>query len=236
VRLLLSRLVGLAALFTTALMGSPALALEIVVSEATVYTSPTLTSGQLVVYVRLAPGEPPPSIAGYQVAANLAPTASVAFVTPFASSTSAPHVPLISQNFDANFGSDNGPLRASASAFLDTGATPASSGLGLMSIRFQVQPNTLGDFVVSLDTNAISGTVLSNGVGNSVPYTPIQGRIRVVQAPAVPVFPGETQVLFGLLIALTAEAGLVRRKKRNWISRRMDQTGSTNGSTADGRQ
>jgi hypothetical protein len=168
--------------------------------------------GFLHVYVRLAPGETPPDLAGWQAAVDLvAGGTDVAFIAPWAEiPPGSTHPALLASNFLANFGADNGAARASATAFLDTGATPFVDQAGLMRVPFEVAPGAAGAFAVTLDLDAFSGTALSDATISSIPFTAVDGVIAVTPAPHLVPALGDAGLLL-LAGSLLLASILVRR-------------------------
>lgn len=186
------------------LAAAPGGAFDVVVSSTTVNASPSApVNGVVEVFVDLAPGETGlPLLAGFQAAVNRSGGSGVSFQSPFGV-LPVTHTPIISQNFLANFGGDNGAGRASATAFLSApgSGTALVDGRGLYRIPFQVAAGTSGTFTLTLDLNPISGTVLSTPQGAAIPFTPVNGTITVNLVPAAPGLPPPILLLLAVVLA-----------------------------------
>lgn len=175
------RLAALAGAYLLSTSGV-ATALEVVVESVELSGSPSnAVQGTLDLLVHLGPGESPPDLAGWQAAVDLdAPGGEVVFLAPYAEAPPGPDPPpLLTDNFVADFGGDNGAARASATAFLDAGGIPFVDGAALMRIPFEVAPGAQGTYAVSLDLDPFSGTVLTDTDSNGIAFSAVDGALSI---------------------------------------------------------
>ncbi|MCX5661447.1 MAG: hypothetical protein NTW19_17330 [Planctomycetota bacterium] len=141
------------------------------------------------VFVDLAPGSSTLSLSGFQAAVNLDASAagSIVLLAPTLL-TATPHAPLIAQNFTPDFGGDNGPGRASATAFTNGAGSSAAitAGAGLFRVPFQVLAGaTPGHYNITIDMDQFAGTLLTDVNANMVSFAAVNGAIDLT-SPAPP--------------------------------------------------
>jgi hypothetical protein len=182
-------------------------ALEVVVDDVTV-TSDAVDAVNLEidVWLRVALGETLLDAGGWQAAVDLLGPAGVEIASPFAlASPPNPHPPLIDENFLADFDSASGPLRASATAFLSSGAAPITGGAGLFRIPIRVLPLADGVYTFRVDVSPIVGSRIVDAQAQSIPFTTADGTLVVTRPARVPGL-GRAGILVvvGLTLALGA--------------------------------
>jgi hypothetical protein len=162
-------------------------AFEVVVESVSIHSDPVVSvTDYLDVYIRLEDGETdPPAIAGWQVAVDLEdPEQGLAFLG--AEAPTAPHAPLIGENFEAGVSGPDGGDRASAADYVSEpmGSVPFVDGAGLVRVPFEVAPGTMGSFSVRLDLDPFEGVFLVDAEAGELPYQPVDGVISVPEPAA----------------------------------------------------
>lgn len=167
------------------------------------------SSGSFDVYVDVAMGEVPPALGGWQGAVDLGlGSPGLQFDAPFAVIPTAPtRDALLSANFSTNLGGNDGPTRASATAFLGSGGTAIIDDRALFSVPFTIALGTEGNvYDLLLDLDPFSGVVLSDDLGAAIRFTGVSGTIRVTPEPSTAAL-----VVVGIALMALVHRGLVHR-------------------------
>lgn len=191
-------------LLSNLLLPSSATALDVVVDSLQLSSDPlNPTSVSVDVWLDLATGETAPDLSAFQVAVDLSgPASGGVDVVPPATLPSGAHPAAITSNFTPDFTGGDGPARVSAAAFLNVGSVTIVDGAGLMRIDLDIAASASGVFTLSVDTGAITGTVLADPVGAALPYSTVSGVLTI--AEPVPLLPAPLAAL--ALAALLASA------------------------------
>lgn len=187
-----------------------AAAFEVVVESVEVGSDPVVpVTSYFDVYVRAEVGElDPPDIAAWQVSVDLDdPGLGLEFTG--AELPTAPHAPLISDNFNENMLGEDDDARRTATAIEDPPftAVPFVEDAGFVRVNFEVAPGTDDTFAVSLDLDPVEGTTVTDGYGAPLPFVAVNGIITVPEPEASPLMAAGILSLWGL-------TGLHRRRLR----------------------
>jgi hypothetical protein len=100
-------------------------------------------------------------------------------------SPTAPHAPLIGDNFVVNGEGTDGADRVSADDIVTvpSGSVPFVDGAGLVRVPFQVAPGARGVFDVRIDLDDIEGTFIVDGDAVEQGFEAVDGTITVVSEP-----------------------------------------------------
>ena len=179
--------------------------IEVVVESKTILNDPILpVDGFVDVFLKVTGGAVP-DLAAWQAAVDLQTAAAgLVFTSPFAQPAAESHPAVIAENFMPNFTGDGGPHRASAMAYLNSGAAQINDGDGLFRVPFRVDPGVVGAFTVTIDPDPFTGSVLSDANFGAIPFTAVSGTISVNDVP-------EPASLSALIIAALTLA--VRRRR-----------------------